>query len=74
MKIVLTVVAILALTGCASRGSVSDLNDRVDDLTYKLETVSTEVSMANAKSDEALNRAAESDIKLDRMFEKSQYK
>lgn len=72
----LVLIAVLALvaTGCASRGSVADLSDKVDMVSVQAANANAKADEANANANEALRRSAESDIKLDRMFEKSMYK
>lgn len=92
MKKLILIIALLTITGCASRGAVSNLEAQVDILAKVVGTTVNTANDANIKSDKALNTAnraliqsnvinnkmdtmyQENTLRMDNMFEKSQYK
>jgi len=82
MKKFLIIAAFAAFaTGCASRGSVQALDERINELVVQQQvnemtakTALKEAKEAKENSEEALATARNTDAKLNRVFEKAQYK
>ncbi len=73
--------AFVVLSGCASTGTVDNLQSQIDAIKSDVATAKADAASANAKANEALNaanaanaRAMETDVKIDRMFRKTMQK
>lgn len=89
MKIIgIFLVALVALTGCASNSDIANLQGQIDTLKPQITQASSDAAAAKAAADAASAKAASAEVaankaaaacaelslKLDKVFKKAQYK